>query len=69
MESQETAGRHERKREEQDPGVPAPVGSLPGRIAENERHSPYDSKYDKMDPVVLEVRVKLRVKQQRDEPD
>ena len=69
MQPQESAGRHERQREEQDAGVPAAVGRLARRVAERERDRAHDPEHHEMERIVLHMRIELRPKEQRDEPD
>jgi hypothetical protein len=66
---EETAGRHERKGQEQDACIPPPIGSLACRVTDNEGHGARDPEDDKVKPVVLEVRIELRAEQQRNKPD
>jgi hypothetical protein len=63
VEAEEAPGGHKGKREEQDAGIPTPVGRLTGRVSENERDTAHDPEDDEVRPVVLEVRVQLRAKQ------
>jgi hypothetical protein len=65
----ETAGRHEGQGEEQDAGIPAPVGRLTRREAESERDGTHEPEEHEMKPGVHEVGVELRAEQERDEPD
>ncbi len=69
VEAQEAAGRHERQREEQDACISSPIGRLARRVAENECHGAHGPEDDEVGLVVLEVRIELRPKQQRDEAD
>lgn len=66
---EETARRHERKGQEQDACITPPIGSLACRIADNEGHGTRDPEDGKVKPVVLEVWIEMRAKQQRDKPD
>jgi hypothetical protein len=68
MQPHEAAGGHERKGEEQDACIPAPVGGLARRVAENKRDSTDDPEDHEVEPVGLDVLVELLSKQQRDEP-
>ena len=49
--------------------IAAPLGRFTRGVAENECNAPHDPEDHEMRSIVLEVRVKLRAKQQRDEPD
>jgi hypothetical protein len=69
VESHEAAGGHERKREQQDARVSAPVGRLAGCVAEDERDAADEPEDHEVRAVVFEMRVELRATQQRREPD
>jgi hypothetical protein len=69
MEPEEATGGHEREREQQDARVTSPIGRLARRVTENECHRADDPEDDKVEPVVLDVRIEPRAKQQRHEPD
>jgi hypothetical protein len=57
MEPEEATGGHEREREQQDTRVTSPIGRLARRVTENERHRADDAEDDKVEPVVLDVRI------------
>ena len=65
----EAAGGHEREREQEDAGIAPPVGSLSGRVSQDEGQGAHGSEDHEVGAVVLEVRVELRPQQQGDEPD
>ena len=65
--AQEASGRHEGQREQEDASIAAPLGRFTRCVAENERHAPDDPEDHEMRSIVLEVRVELGAKQQRDE--
>ena len=59
VEPQEAAGRHERQREEEDAGIPTPVGRLTCRVAEAERDGAHDPEDQEVERIVLDMRVEL----------
>ena len=69
VQAHEAPGRHERQRQEQDAGVPAPVGGLAGRVAEGDRDAADGAEDEEVRLVVVELGVELLPQQQRDEPD
>ena len=57
VEPEESAGGHERKREEQDAGVRASVGCLTRRVAEAECDRSHDPEDDEVERIVLDMRI------------
>ena len=69
VEPEEAPRGHERQGEKEDASVSAPVRRLTRRIAEAERDGADNAEDHEMEPVVLDVRIELRPKQERGEPD
>ena len=63
MEPEEPARRHEGEREQEHPGVVPPIGCLARRVAEHEGKRTDEAEHEKVEPVVLEVRIEARLEE------
>ncbi len=59
VEQEETTGRHEREREEENSGIAAPPGCLAGGVAETKSDGPNQPEDHKVEGIVLDVRIQV----------